>query len=78
MVIDLFGLACQLRHCGISKRELFRSAKLSQKERACVLNGMAISSYAVARICGILGCEQDVLCLSASIKQGLRAEVSTN
>ena len=58
MVIDLVLLKRALHRRRMPMREFFRKAKLSRIERACVLNGVCITSYAVARICRVLSCNQ--------------------
>ena len=66
MVVDLFLLKRELHRNRMSMRMLFRLAKLSATERECILNGVAVSSYATARICRVLDCRQDALCASLS------------
>lgn len=63
MVIDLALLKRQLHRNRMPMRDFFRRAKLSRTERACVLHGGRVLSYAVARICLVLDCRQDALCV---------------
>ena len=62
MVIDLCLLKRAMHSRRMSMRELFRRAGLSFTERLCIMHGVAVSSYAVARICCVLDCRQDALC----------------
>ena len=65
MVIDLFLLKRELHRNRMSMRMLLRRAKLSRTERECMMHGVPVSSYTLARICYVLDCRQDVLCASA-------------
>lgn len=64
MVIDLCLLKREMHRRRMSMRALFRRAGLSATERLCIMHGVAVSSYAVARICCVLDCQPDALCLA--------------
>ena len=76
MVIDLLSLKRELRCRRIPMRAFFRLAKLSRLERACVLNGVRVSSYAVARMCGVLSCPQAALLLMPSSREAQYAAMT--
>ena len=73
MVVDLVLLKRALHRRRMSMREFFRLAKLSRVERACVLNGVCVTSYTVARMCCVLSCSQASL-LSLGQAEGVGAE----
>ena len=64
MIVDLLFLKRELHHRRLTMREFFRRAKISKTERICIMNGLCISSYTVARIAHVLNCRQDSLCAS--------------
>ena len=73
MTIDLSLLKRELRRRRMPMRAFFRLAKLSRVERACILNGVCVPSYAVARVCFVLGCNQSALLTVAPLEEKAKA-----
>ena len=61
MTIDFPFLKRELHRNRMPLRTFFRRARLSQSERACIVNGVCVCSYATALVCSVLDCRQDAL-----------------
>ena len=76
MVIDLVLLKRALHRRRMSMREFFRLARLSRTERACILHGVCVLSYTVARMCLVLDCRQaDLFCVARSAEKASTAVI---